>query len=204
MRPLILTMLLSTAGLLPTAAAQVVQPVTAVESLDLTRYAGHWHEIAHLPVSFQRRCAGDITAQYTLRSDGSIGVRNACRTHDGELASVEGMARQIDGHPARLQVRFAPSWLGWLPIVWADYWVLDVDPDYQWALVGEPDRRYLWILSRTPSMDAALLARLKQRAEEMGYDLSALIIAAPLHGDAASADQGEATGEAGDGGADTP
>lgn len=202
MRPLILTLLLSVAGLLPTAAAQAVQPVTAVESLDLTRYAGHWHEIAHLPVSFQRRCAGDITAQYTLRSDGSTGVRNACRTHDGELASVEGMARQIDGHPARLQVRFAPSWLGWLPIVWADYWVLDVDPDYQWALVGEPGRRYLWILSRTPSMDAALFARLKQRAEEMGYDLSALTLAAPLHGDAASADPGDGMGEAGD--ADTP
>lgn len=183
MRPLILTMLLSIAGLPPAAAAQAVQPVTAVESLDLTRYAGHWHEIAHLPVSFQRRCAGDITARYSLRNDGSIGVRNACRTADGELAAVEGMARQVDGHPARLQVRFAPSWLGWLPMVWADYWVLDLDPDYQWALVGEPGRRYLWILSREPSMDATLFTRLKQRAEAMGYDLSALVVAAPLHGE---------------------
>lgn len=194
MRPLILTTLLSLAGLLPAAAAQPAQPVTAIESLDLSRYAGQWHEIAHLPVSFQRRCAAHITAHYSLRSDGSIGVRNACRTADGELAAIEGMARQVEDHPARLQVRFAPSWLGWLPMVWADYWVLELDPDYQWAVVGEPGRRYLWILSREPSMDAALFARLKHRAEAMGYDLSALVVAAPLHG---QADAGSGDGHPG-------
>lgn len=196
MRTTILTTLLLSAGLLHVATVRAAEPVTAVETLDLSRYAGHWHEIAHLPVSFQRRCAGEITAQYSLRSDGSIGVRNACRTHEGERAAVEGVARQVEGHPARLQVRFAPGWLGWLPMVWADYWVLALDPDYQWALVGEPGRRYLWFLSREPSMDAGVFARLRQRAEEMGYDLSSLIVAAPLHGDGGQSDDaGSDTGQ---------
>lgn len=182
MRTTILTLLLCCGGLVA-AGARAAQPVTSVEQLDLSRYAGHWHEIARLPVSYQRRCASDITAHYTLRSDGTIGVRNACRTKDGETAAVDGVARQVEGHPARLQVRFAPDWLGWLPLVWADYWVLALDPDYQWSLVGEPDRKYLWILARSPSMDAALFASLKQRAEEMGYDLSDLVVDAPLLGE---------------------
>jgi apolipoprotein D and lipocalin family protein len=77
-------------------------------------------------------------------------------------------------------VRFAPDWLSWLPWVWADYWVIALDPGYQWAVVGEPDRDYLWILSREPSMDRAQFEQLKARAEAMGYDLSPLIVAAPL------------------------
>lgn len=180
MRTFVLTSLLLGGYLLAPAVARASQPVTSVPALDLSRYAGQWHEIAHLPLVFQRGCAGDITAQYSLRSDGSIGVRNACRTHEGGLASVEGVARQVQGHAARLQVRFAPGWLGWLPWVWADYWVIALDADYQWAMVGEPDRKYLWILSREPSMDAALFARLKQQAQDMGYDLSPLVLAAPL------------------------
>jgi len=180
MRTLILSTLLLAAHLLPQASAQDRQPVVPVQSLDLTRYAGHWHEIARLPVSYQRRCAADSTAQYSLRSDGSIAVRNACRTADGELAAVDGVARVVGDEPARLQVRFAPDWLGWLPMVWADYWVLALDADYQWAMVGEPDRKYLWILAREPSMDAAVFAELRGRAEQMGYDLSALVVGAPL------------------------
>ena len=187
MRFLVLTTLLLCAGLVP-ALAQERPRVVPVETLDLTRYAGHWHEIARLPGSHQRRCASDATAHYTLRSDGRIGVRNACRTREGEYLAADGVARQVEGHPARLQVRFAPDWLGWLPLVWADYWVLALDPDYQWAMVGEPGRRYLWILAREPSMDAMLFARLKAAAERMGYDLSELVVAAPLHGGQAPGD----------------
>ncbi|WP_372014642.1 lipocalin family protein [Pseudoxanthomonas sp. 10H] len=161
-------------------APAVATPVASVPDLELTRYAGHWYEIAHLPVSFQRQCAGDITATYALRADGTIAVRNACRTHDGSQVEAEGVARTVEGHPGRLQVRFVPGWLSWVPLVWADYWVVAVDPDYQWAVVGDPDREYLWILSREPSMDAALFARLKARAEAMGYDLAPLVVAAPL------------------------
>lgn len=166
--------------LLPARPALAARPVTSVPELELSRYAGHWYEIAHLPVSFQRQCAGDITAAYALRADGSIEVRNACLTHDGRRAEAEGVARTVEGHPGRLQVRFVPGWLSWVPLVWADYWVIALDPDYQWAVVGDPDREYLWILSREPVMEAELFERLKARAEAMGYDLAPLVLAAPL------------------------
>ena len=163
--------------LLPAAAAE---PVRSVPTLDISRYAGQWHEIAHLPVFFQRGCVADITAAYTLRDDGMIGVSNACKTRDGDRDSAEGIARGVEGHPGRLQVRFAPDWLSWLPLVWADYWVIDLDPGYQWAVVGSPNRKYLWILSRTPAMERALFEQIKARAEAMGFDLEPLVMAAPL------------------------
>lgn len=160
--------------------ARGAEAVTSVEQLDISRYAGQWYEIAHLPVSFQKKCKSDIIAHYTLRGDKLIGVLNACTTQDGERAEVQGIARPVPGHPGRLQVRFAPDWLAWVPFVWADYWVLALDPDYQWAVVGEPDRRYLWILSRSPRMSHAQFEQLKGEAVGMGYDLSNLVVASPL------------------------
>jgi apolipoprotein D and lipocalin family protein len=169
---------LGVAAALPAHAAE---PVTSVPKLDMSRYSGQWYEIAHLPMVFQKSCVSDITARYSLDAPGgAIGVLNACREADGELKRAEGIARPVEGHPGRLEVRFAPDWLAWAPWVWADYWVIAVDPEYQWAMVGEPDRDYLWILSREPSMDRALFDELKAKAEAMGYDLSPLIVAAPL------------------------
>lgn len=171
-------LLLSFVALLPlTALAQ--QPVRAVPQLDISRYAGQWHGLRTCRCRSEK-CRGDITASYTLRDDGLVGVRNGCRTADGSLTQADGVARPVDGQPGQLQVRFAPEWLAWLPLVWADYWVIALDPDYQWAMVGEPDRKYLWILSRSPQMQRAQLERLKAKAAEMGYDLSPLIVAAPL------------------------
>ncbi|TWI05030.1 apolipoprotein D and lipocalin family protein [Luteimonas cucumeris] len=165
---------------LATLPALAAQPVRSVPELDISRYAGQWHEIGHLPVFFQRKCVGDITASYTLRDDGMIGVLNACRTGDGSQEASAGIARSVEGHPGRLQVRFAPDWLSWVPMVWADYWVIDLDPGYQWAVVASPNRKYLWVLSRTPSMERGLFERIKARAEAMGFDLEPLVIAAPL------------------------
>lgn len=91
-------LLLSFAALLPLAAL-AQQPVRAVPALDISRYAGQWHEIAHLPVSFQKKCRSDITASYTLRDDGLIGVRNGCRVADGSLTQADGVARPVAGHP---------------------------------------------------------------------------------------------------------
>ncbi len=171
-----LALLLSAALSLPAAAAEV----TSVETLDIIRYAGEWHEIARLPMFFQRKCVGDVTAQYTLRDDGLVGVRNSCRNEDDETDVVDGVARRDPDHDGRLEVRFAPDWLSWLPLTWADYWVIALDPDYQWAIVGEPGREYLWILSRTPDMPRAQLDELKTRATAMGYELDELIVSAPL------------------------
>lgn len=164
----------------PFPAAQAAEPVSSVEQLDITRYAGEWHEIARLPLFYQRHCRREVTAHYTLRDDGLVGVRNRCLDEDGEPEEVEGVARQDPEHPGRLEVRFAPDWLSWLPLTWADYWVIALDPEYQWAMVGEPGHEYLWILSRTPDMPHARFEELKARAIAMGYDLDALIVSAPL------------------------
>lgn len=161
----------------PAPAAPGNAPVPALE---LSRYAGEWHEIAHLPMFFQRNCASDITARYTLQADGSIEVRNACRRKDGGRDESVGVARPVAGTPGALKVRFAPGWLGWIPATWADYWVVDLDPDYRWAVVGGPSRKYLWVLSRDASMDRAQFATLRERARQRGYPVEKLVMAAAL------------------------
>lgn len=151
--------------------------VRAIAELDLSRYAGSWHEVARLPAWFQRRCVRDTTASYALLDGGGIEVVNRCVTADGKTISAIGEARraQRDGPASRLEVRFAPRWLSFLPLVWGDYWVLDLTPDYGAALIGTPDRKYLWILARTPSLDAAVYDRLIATARAQGFEVSRLI-----------------------------
>lgn len=168
------------AAIAATSSAHAAESNIPVPALDLPRYAGRWHEIAHLPMFFQRKCASDITADYTLRDDGRVGVRNACRTADGTQQVSEGVARTVPGHPGRLQVRFAPGWLSWVPGVWADYWVVELDPDYRWAVVGGPSRKYLWILSREPTMPQSRFDAIRARAAARGYPVERLVMAAPL------------------------
>jgi apolipoprotein D and lipocalin family protein len=169
--------------MLAMAASTPTPPATLanvpVATLDLGRYSGQWHEIAHLPMFFQRKCAGDITARYTPLPDGTLEVRNACRTKDGGHDESVGAARP-GKQPGALQVRFAPAWLGWVPGVWADYWVVDLDPDYRWAVVGGPSRKYLWVLSRTPAMDRTTFDAIRSRAAQRGYPVQDLVMAATL------------------------
>lgn len=162
-----------------TASAQPM-PNRPVDALDLGRYAGTWHEIAHLPMFWQRKCVSDITATYTPNADGTIAVRNACRDANGELQVSEGRAKPVPGRPGALEVTFAPRALAWLPFVWADYWVVDLDPAYRWAVVGSPSRKYLWILSREPSMPRARFDELTARAAARGYPVDRLVRAAPV------------------------
>ena len=150
-----------------------------LKQIDLKRYLGQWHEIAHLPMFFQRQCVDNISAAYGLLPDGQVSVHNACRTRDGEMDASDGVARTTPVAGA-LKVRFAPSWLTWVPWVWADYWVLDVDPEYRWALVGSPSRNYLWVLSRDPHMQRSQFEALRHRAAERGYPTERLVMSAPL------------------------
>ncbi|SEW13019.1 apolipoprotein D and lipocalin family protein [Luteibacter sp. 329MFSha] len=164
------------------SASLASTPVTAVANLDLDRYAGTWHEIARLPMYFQRKCTGAVTATYKPLPDGTVAVHNACDTGSGERIASDGVARRPEPYArGKLEVRFAPKWLSWIPFVWADYWVIALDDDYRWAMVGQPGRKYLWILSRTPAMDKATFDSLKQRATAMGYDLSPLIVSGQVN-----------------------
>jgi apolipoprotein D and lipocalin family protein len=153
------------------------RPLEAVPSVDLNRYVGTWYEIARLPNSFQKICTGDVIADYTLLDDGTVKVVNRCRKENGEMTEAEGKARRLgeDEPSSKLQVRFAPGWLSWLPFVWANYWVIDLAEDYSYAVIGEPDREYLWILSRTPKMEDAVYERILERIREKGYDTSSLV-----------------------------
>ena len=144
-----------------------------VPSVDLDRYAGLWYEIARYPNGFERNCTG-VTAEYGLNSDGTVSVTNTCfkGSLDGEKTVAEGKARIVEGSGnSKLKVKFAPAWV---PFAEGDYWVLALEPDYSAALVGSPDGKYLWILSSTAQLAGKTLARLKTRAEELGYETAPL------------------------------
>jgi apolipoprotein D and lipocalin family protein len=157
-------------------AQQRSRPVQAIPTLDLVRYAGLWYEVARLPNQFQNRCAALVTAEYQLLTGKEIRVINRCQTLEGKSIRAEGRARlaKPGGPASRLKVRFAPAILSWLSMVWGDYWVLDLAEDYSAALVGTPDRRYLWILSRTPELDPAVYDRMVATAGASGFDLDRL------------------------------
>lgn len=141
-------------------------PLPTVEAVDLVRYAGTWHEIALLPNSFQSMCVADTQANYRL-DGGTVRVTNRCRKSDGEVEEATGIAKVVEGsNGAKLRVSFFRPFYG-------DYWVLALDKGYQWVLVGEPSRKYAWVLARQPVLDAATLDAALDRAATLGFDRSA-------------------------------
>lgn len=143
----------------------------AVSRLDLKRYAGKWYEIAKYPNRFQKQCVANTTAVYTIKSNGRIEVSNQCVLKDGRSERAVGEAKIDDKKTnSKLKVRFAPAAVSWLPFVWANYWVIDLDPDYKYAVIGEPKRNYFWILSRTSTLDDATYQDILRRAEKMGFE----------------------------------
>ena len=157
-----------------TARAETVAP-RAVDQVDIRQYAGKWHEIAHLPMYFQRKCIANITAQYSVNADQTIGVLNSCRTANGEIISSEGVAYSQNQGNSKLKVSFLPKGLRWIPFTKGHYWVLRVDPEYKVALVGGPSNKYLWILSRQPQLDEATYQSYLETAKHYGYDVTKLI-----------------------------
>ena len=156
-------------------AQQGDQAVKTVASLDVPRYLGTWYEIAKFPNWFQKKCVSNTKAVYTAKSDGNLQVLNSCKTAGGETSEAEGLARQIGAkNSPKLEVRFAPEWLSFLPLVWGDYWVIDLDSQYQVAAVSDPRREYLWVLSRTPQLDPKIYADLLQRLKLQQFDIQKL------------------------------
>ena len=159
----------------PAAHAQTPPQVRAVPFVDLDRYAGDWFEIARFPNRFQRQCVGDVRATYARRPDARLDVVNRCRVADGET-EARGVARIVDERSfAKLKVRFAPAFLSWLSMVWGDYWIIGLAPDYSWAVVGDPGRDYLWILARTPHLDDDSMAAARAVARDNGFDVTRLL-----------------------------
>lgn len=147
-------------------------PVTSVGHVDLGQYAGLWYEIAKIPNRFQKQCARGTTAEYALREDGRISVVNRCFKDDGRADEARGVAKVVDTDSnARLKVSFF-SILGWRPI-WGDYWVIGLDEEYRWAIVGTPDRKYGWVLARTPALDNDTMEEIFEILEANGYQRDA-------------------------------
>ena len=142
-------------------------PVHSVHKVDLARYVGKWYEIAAFPMFFQRQCIGDTTAEYAFRPDGDIVVVNRCRTERGFDEAV-GTAWAVPG-TGNSQLKVSFFW----PFR-ADYWVIGLDDEYQWAVVGNPNRKYLWVLSRTPQLPRDQLDKALQAAASEGFDLTQL------------------------------
>ncbi|HWR14064.1 MAG TPA: lipocalin family protein [Terriglobales bacterium] len=150
-------------------AADTAAPLQTVDRVDLNRYVGKWYEIARYPNRFEKDCVSDVTANYTLRPDGKIEVVNSCRKQDGKMKSSKGAAKVADKQTnAKLRVTFFWPFYG-------DYWVIGLDPEYRYAIVSEPKRKYLWILSRTSTMDPELYERALQTIREKGLDPSRMI-----------------------------
>jgi apolipoprotein D and lipocalin family protein len=138
-----------------------------VPHVELEKYLGRWYEIAHLPARFQEGCS-DTTATYTLSKDGSISVLNECK-RKGKVKQAKGKAKVVDKDSgAKLKVTFFWPFYG-------DYWIIKLGNDYDYAVVGTPNRKYLWILSRTPRMDDKLFTQLTEFARSKGFNVENLI-----------------------------
>ena len=151
----------------PVGNANVPQPAKAVE---LERYLGKWYEIARYENRFEKGCEA-VSAEYSKRGDGLIGVLNTCRRGSvaGAIDTAEGKARIVEGSQgAKLEVSFfGPFYIG-------DYWVLDRAEDYSWSIVGEPSGRYLWLLSRNAKLSEKQKTALRGKAKALGYDIKLL------------------------------
>jgi lipocalin len=144
--------------------------ITTVKQLDLERYMGTWYEIARFDHPFERNLVG-VTATYTLRPDGKITVINQGYkiTFDGKLSQAKGKAKQPNpDEPGKLKVSF-------FLFFYADYYILELDKNYKWVLVGSSTDKYLWILSRTPELEKEPLDYILEKARQRGYDTSNLI-----------------------------
>jgi len=148
--------------------------LATVPQVDLQRYLGTWYEVARLPIRFEPEDATDVTAHYSLNEDGSVRVQNRC-LRGGNLEESIGQAKPVDDTNSRLEVSFLPEGLRWIPFTKGDYWIMQLDAAYTTALVGSPDRKYLWLLARLPQMDATTRDHYIAYAQQQGFDTAALI-----------------------------
>ncbi|MPW45812.1 lipocalin family protein [Acinetobacter guerrae] len=159
-----------------TVAYAQSKPLPTVERVELDKYLGVWYEIARKPMFFENKCARDITATYTLNENGNVSLDNRCYSKDGELKQSVGEAF-VENPPfnTKLKVSFLPEAVRWVPVARGDYWILKLDENYQTVLVGEPSRKYLWVLSRTPDLSEDIVNEYLNYAKSLGYQLNDII-----------------------------
>jgi apolipoprotein D and lipocalin family protein len=170
MRVLGLVGVVLVSGCATTTSRLKLPPLEVVPKVELQRYLGTWYELASFPQSFQRGCTAS-TANYVLLPDGDVQVVNRCRLNalDGEEKVATGRARVVDTQTnAKLEVSFFRPF-------WGDYWIIQLDPEYRYAVVGNPGRDYLWILSRTPTVDEAVYEGIVTKLKADGYPLDRLV-----------------------------
>jgi apolipoprotein D and lipocalin family protein len=150
-------------------------PLPTVPCVDLARYAGTWHEISRLPNLFQASCDRSW-ARYEPRADGTLAIENACVTRRGRCRQVVGSAEPVPcSGNARLRVRFS-GLAALVPVPReGNYWIIALDDDYRWAMVGTPDRRFLWILARDTCLEPEVYAGLVAQARDLGFPVDRLI-----------------------------
>ena len=145
------------------------EPLTTVDSVDLERYAGLWYEVAKIPNRYQKKCVSGTTARYSLRDDGRMEVLNSCMTKAGKPKKAKGIARVVDAETdAKLKVSFVKL-LG-KRMFWADYWIVGLGDEYEYAIVGQPSRKYGWILSRSPQMTEEQKTEIYAELRALGYN----------------------------------
>lgn len=161
--------MLMSMGLFGQSSGQAESPPEVVETVDINRYLGTWYEIAKIPNRFQRKCERNTTATYRLRDDGRIDVTNRCVTAEGDTSTANGIARVADPETnAKLEVSFVQI-LGF-SLFWGDYWIIGLDENYDYAVVGHPDRKYGWILSREPELSDTQYQEVHSILGDNGYD----------------------------------
>ena len=170
-----LGIVIGTSSILTLAHAQT-EPLQAVEKIELNKYLGTWHEIARKPLYFQNKCESNVIANYSLNKNGNIKVDNNCYTKDGKFKQSIG-EDFVQNAPfnSKLKVSFLPKAVRWLAVGRGDYWVLKIDENYETVLVGGPDKKYMWILSRSPQPQPEVVQEYLDYAESIGYDLSDVI-----------------------------
>ena len=159
-----------------TIAYAQAKPLPTVEKVELDKYLGVWYEVARKPMFFERKCAFNVTATYTLNENGNIVVDNKCADQDGDLQQSLGEAFVVNApFNSKLKVSFLPEGVRWIPVGRGDYWILKLDEDYQTVLVGEPRRKYLWVLSRIPNPKKEIIHEYLNYAKSLGYDIHDVI-----------------------------
>ncbi|MCP3870140.1 MAG: lipocalin family protein [Gammaproteobacteria bacterium] len=167
---LLFTVLFVLAGL---AVAGNEKTLETVYQVDLGRYSGTWYEIARIPNQFQKHCVSNVSAEYIVSGDGGVEVINRCLDGKGKVDEARVVARIVDTESnARLEVSFV-SLYGW-QIFWGDYWILDLGESYEYSVVGEPGRKYAWILSRETSLEPEVFSHIEHLLTENGYDVAKL------------------------------